>query len=493
MANKNPIKYDDIKHKPFDPGDVLIPNVLNLLANVQAGDGISITALPGGRIRIDNTCCVDPCVPDWQPTGQTICADGTTRNEEADGCGNTRWIDTGVACGGCTPNWQDTGVTRCTGGNVENQQLDGCGNSRWFDTGTPVAWTNNGATVCGGGGTLLQPQINQCGNTRLHDTGVACVDPCTPVWADTGTTRCTGANVESYQEDGCGNSRWHDTGVPVAWTDNGGRQCAGGFYQRNETNQCGATRWANIEPIAWTNTGTQRCTGTYVENQQINQCGVLQWVSTGVLVSWGDTGVYDCSGANLMAEQINQCGTTRMDNRGPMPWTNTGAPTCVDGTLRQLQTNPCGGTRTVDTGTACGPAAPSLPAGFGGGCFVDNPTVSLSYYQITFGTDGSGVEKTQFGGGSAPFTWAPGTVNGADYEVKVDFTFSGTGTSYSGPANGAWVSLATARTMEWRVSGPAANAATVSGTVSVRRVGAPAAEATATIDSTFIGTNTECP
>ena len=52
MANKNPIKYDDIKHKPFDPGDVLIPNVLNLLANVQAGDGISITALPGGRIRI---------------------------------------------------------------------------------------------------------------------------------------------------------------------------------------------------------------------------------------------------------------------------------------------------------------------------------------------------------------------------------------------------------------------------------------------------------
>ena len=441
MANKNPIKYDDIKHKPFDPGDVLIPNVLNLLANVQAGDGISITALPGGRIRIDNTCCVDPCVPDWQPTGQTICADGTTRNEEADGCGNTRWIDTGVACGGCTPNWQDTGVTRCTGGNVENQQLDGCGNSRWFDTGTPVAWTNNGATVCGGGGTLLQPQINQCGNTRLHDTGVACVDPCTPVWADTGTTRCTGANVESYQEDGCGNSRWHDTGVPVAWTDNGGRQCAGGFYQRNETNQCGATRWANIEPVAWTNTGTQRCTGTYVENQQINQCGVLQWVSTGVLVSWGDTGVYDCSGANLMAEQINQCGTTRMDNRGPMPWTNTGAPTCVDGTLRQLQTNPCGGTRTVDTGTACGAAfSPQLVRAQQA---LPGATSVTARYEVRTTGDAYKV--------GPPITtllehWL---VSGAagDFEIRMTHV---SGTSFAGEPLNTWLPVTAAR--QWRLS-----------------------------------------
>lgn len=478
MANKNPIKYDDVKHKPFDPGDVLIPNVLNLLANVQAGDGISITALPGGRIRIDNTCCVDPCVPDWQPTGQTVCADGTTRNEEADGCGNTRWIDTGVACGGCTPNWQDTGVTRCTGGNVENQQLDGCGNSRWFDTGTPVAWTNNGATVCGGGGTLLQPQINQCGNTRLHDTGVACVDPCTPTWVDTGTTRCAGTNIESYQEDGCGNSRWHDTGVPVAWTDNGGRQCAGGFYQRNETNQCGATRWANIEPIAWTNTGTQRCTGTYVENQQINQCGALQWVSTGVLVSWGDTGVYDCSGTNLMAEQINQCGTTRMDNRGPMPWTNTGAPTCVDGTLRQLQTNPCGGTRTVDTGTPCEASWADLGAegNWSEVCrAADEPPVTIQIEVL-----GSGAVSS-FAGTSYNWTNSPG-----DFEVR----YTTITAAPAGSATGVWLAGTGFHTWSWeRATNGMLN---IAGTLEVRRISTGIVESSVAVDATLIASG-ECP
>ena len=474
--------------------------------------------------------CVPACVPDWQNTGETRCTATNIEARQLDGCGNEQWHDTGVAvvwspngptecgpegtllqpqinqCGGtrmfdtgttcstpCVPNWQNTGVTRCTNVNVENQQNDGCGNTRWFDTGVPVAWTNNGATICGGGGTLLQPQINPCGGTRWHDTGTSCVDPCVPTWVNTGTTRCTGTNVEAYQEDGCGNTRWHDTGTPVAWTDNGGRQCADGFYQRNETNPCGATRWANIAAIAWTNTGVQRCTGTFIENQQSNQCGTLRWEATAIAVAWSDTGVMDCSGANLMAQQVNQCGTTRMDDRGPVTWTNTGAPTCVDGTLRQLQTNPCGGTRTVDTGTACGPVAPSLPASFGGACFVDSPTASLSYYQITFGTDGTGVEKIQFGGGSAPFTWAPGTVNGADYQIKVDFTFSGASTSYNGPANGAWVSLATARTMEWRVSGPGANAANLTGAVSIRRVGASAAETTAAIGDTFISVGVECP
>lgn len=432
----------------------------------------------------------------WTPTGQTRCNNplNLIEQEEANQCGTLRWALTSTPCDApCVPNWQNTGTTRCTGANVENFQTDGCGNERWLDTGVPVAWTNNGALVCGPGDTLLQPQVNQCGGTRMQDTGTPCVEPCVPNWQNTGTTRCTGANVENFQQDGCGNTRWFDTGTPVVWTDNGGRQCAGGFYQRNETSQCGTTRWANIAAITWTNTGNIRCTGAFVEAEQSNQCGTIQWVSTGAPVAWTDTGETDCTGANYRIRQSNQCGALRWVEQGPVVWTNTGAPTCVDGTLRQLQTNQCGGTRTVDTGTACGPAAPSLPAGFGGGCFIDSPTVSLSYYQITFGTDGSGVEKIQFGGGSAPFTWAPGAVNGADYEVKVDFTFSGTGTSYNGPANGAWVSLATARTMEWRVSGPAENAATVSGTVSIRRVGAPAAEATATIDSTFIGTNTECP
>ena len=120
------------------------------------------------------------------------------------------------------------------------------------------------------------------------------------------------------------------------------------------------------------------------------------------------------------------------------------------------------------------PAAPALPASFGGICFIDNPSPTQSYFQITFGTDGSGVEKTPFGSGAAPFTWAPGAVNGADYQIKVDFTFSGPSSTYYGPAKGVWVSLSTVQTMQWRVSGPGPNAGTVSGTVSIRRVGASA-------------------
>ena len=99
-----------------------------------------------------------------------------------------------------------------------------------------------------------------------------------------------------------------------------------------------------------------------MEAEQSNQCGAIQWVSTGTPVAWTDTGTTDCTGANYRIRQSNQCGALRWVEQGPVVWTNTGAPTCVDGTLRQLQTNPCGGTRTVDTGTACGPAAPALPA-----------------------------------------------------------------------------------------------------------------------------------
>lgn len=73
----------------------------------------------------------------------------------------------------CTPNWQDTGPIRCTGPNVEAQQADGCGNTRWHNTGTPVAWTNSGAAVCVDG-VLMQPQVNQCGDTRNFNTGTPC-------------------------------------------------------------------------------------------------------------------------------------------------------------------------------------------------------------------------------------------------------------------------------------------------------------------------------
>ena len=40
-----------------------------------------------------------PCVPDWQPTGQTRCQAGVIQAQEANGCGDTRWVDTSTPCG----------------------------------------------------------------------------------------------------------------------------------------------------------------------------------------------------------------------------------------------------------------------------------------------------------------------------------------------------------------------------------------------------------
>ena len=39
-----------------------------------------------------------PCVPDWQPTGETRCRNCLVENQEADGCGNTRWTPTAESC-----------------------------------------------------------------------------------------------------------------------------------------------------------------------------------------------------------------------------------------------------------------------------------------------------------------------------------------------------------------------------------------------------------
>lgn len=139
----------------------------------------------------------------------------------------------------CVPYWQDTGTIRCTSTNVEAFQEDGCGNSRWNDTGTPVAWTNDGAAVCVDD-VLIQPQVNQCGDTRDLDTGTPC--GCVPNWQNTGQTRCTGTNVENFQEDGCGNSRWNDSGTAVAWSNDGAATCVDGTLRQPQVNQCGDTR-----------------------------------------------------------------------------------------------------------------------------------------------------------------------------------------------------------------------------------------------------------
>lgn len=183
-----------------------------------------------------------PCIPNWQNTGTTRCIGLNTENYQTDGCGNNRWVDSGIPCDSCVPSWVDTDTIRCTGANVETYQIDGCGSSRWHDTGTLVAWISNGEQQCGGGGTYLEPQINQCGMTRWFNTGVTCSEPCVPNWTNTGVIRCTGTNVENYQEDGCGNNQWVDSGTLVTWTNTGEPVCESGTLRQTQTNQCGTTR-----------------------------------------------------------------------------------------------------------------------------------------------------------------------------------------------------------------------------------------------------------
>lgn len=213
MATKNPLKYENAQHLPFEPGDTVprevldIDNILNQYFNdnllqylsnlLIAGNGITITPGPGGTLIITNTCCDDgTCIPSWVPTGSTRCVGPLVEREEQDGCGNTRWVDTGAG-----PVWTPTGNTRCVGATVEREELDSCGAQRWVDTGTPIVWT------------------------------------------ETGLNRCIGATVELEESSSCGSNRWVPTGIPVAWTATGVTRCVADFLENEEISYCGSRRW----------------------------------------------------------------------------------------------------------------------------------------------------------------------------------------------------------------------------------------------------------
>lgn len=57
MAEKNPIKYEGQRHRPFQPGDTLPASTLNLAALLEAGEGIQLVVNPDGTVTIVNTCC----------------------------------------------------------------------------------------------------------------------------------------------------------------------------------------------------------------------------------------------------------------------------------------------------------------------------------------------------------------------------------------------------------------------------------------------------
>lgn len=59
MAEKNPLKYEGGQHRPFAPGDTVLPAALSLPTRVLAGDGFTVVDLGNGAVRIDNLCCVE--------------------------------------------------------------------------------------------------------------------------------------------------------------------------------------------------------------------------------------------------------------------------------------------------------------------------------------------------------------------------------------------------------------------------------------------------
>ena len=57
MAERNPIKYEAVEHRPFAPGDTVPPWAMNLMALFEAGEGIQILDNGDGTITVVNTCC----------------------------------------------------------------------------------------------------------------------------------------------------------------------------------------------------------------------------------------------------------------------------------------------------------------------------------------------------------------------------------------------------------------------------------------------------
>lgn len=109
----------------------------------------------------------------WTSTGEIRCEPGDIYQvEQINQCGTLRWFTVPGGCP-CIPNWQPLGPERCTGEFVENQEADGCGHTRWQPTATLVVWTNTGETRCNGG-FIQNQQISQCGTTRWFTTETTC-------------------------------------------------------------------------------------------------------------------------------------------------------------------------------------------------------------------------------------------------------------------------------------------------------------------------------
>lgn len=117
----------------------------------------------------------------WTGTGEARCQPGDIYEiEQINQCGTIRWSVVGSGCP-CIPDWTDVGSQRCTGEFVEQNQEDGCGATRWNNTGVLVVWTPNGEERCSATGYVQYQEVSQCGTTRwTTSTEDTCVNSPAP-------------------------------------------------------------------------------------------------------------------------------------------------------------------------------------------------------------------------------------------------------------------------------------------------------------------------
>lgn len=234
MADKTPLKYESGQHKPFEPGDKIPDSYFDLRGLIHAGEGFEVTEDAQGRVTITNTCCAPP---DSEHIIAEVNAPATV--EEGEQVCWTIVLDGPV-------EGSDLTLQGVLSGDEQDQH-----NYPAPSVTIPVGSSTGQMCVQTTDDTTVEPDRELClavaANPRIVNAPAPrCVtvedNDCAPNWQDTGTIRCTGANVEAFQEDGCGNSRWNDTGTPVAWTNDGAAVCVDDVLIQPQVNQCGDTR-----------------------------------------------------------------------------------------------------------------------------------------------------------------------------------------------------------------------------------------------------------
>lgn len=261
----------------------------------------------------DDSHCKPNCVPYWQETGEIRCGDCSNKTlvevEEADGCGNTRWIRKELVC------WTRTGESRCD--NEKNRRMyeeaNQCGETRWIE-GEFLKWEPtdpNNPTIRCTEKKVQQEEINECGDLRWANQSRDVL------WESTGDFRCVADILEIRQVNQCGELRWINPGNNVTWTPTGDVRCVADKLEIEEINQCGGTQWrATNDPCPcvpdWVATGQTRCTKAFIEEREDDGCGNTRWVTTTTPVDWFPLDNERCGSNNFIeVEEENQCGTKR--------------------------------------------------------------------------------------------------------------------------------------------------------------------------------------